>query len=282
MHIKHIILATTLFSCTTLLACDDGSPEPEMELNAAEQVDVEAAVEAPEGAETLPFARVELSPGHELRFFGLDDGSVVVEESAQVYGTPSITNGDHSPLELFWRWTDASQDIPTELLGNYETYVGDLDVFFNTAVPRGADRMAAASEITAPPRPPQAAKWWPASCPEPTDYNHIHCKDSYVGPSPAYHFIRTDGPMMYMIQRDTEDTDRDVKLYYRSTVGGYCSWTSYLQISTGLWAVYYYTGSSNYSWQAKIGEGCNGACRYYRSIYQYDATQSSTCLTAVG
>lgn len=287
---------TTLFISTVLLiglatGCDNGDAdidtvESDLEVVPSTKGDIEDLDTDIEGAqENFPFAVVEISDGHKLRFFHVEDDGVIVEESAQDPSDAAVLRPEVSPLELYWQFTGDDVTVPLELSENYSRHVGDLGEFYDVAPARGSaisGEASSADEITAPPVGPQESKWWwGGGCIPNDDYNYANCLDRLVSGSSESHYMRTDGPILYSILRDTVDTNRDVKLYYKST-SGTCAWSNYHQIATGSWATNQYTGSGNWTWRAVIAGGCGGTCYEYRSIYFYDATQTSTCIPPIG
>jgi hypothetical protein len=275
-----------VFACDT----EEESQDQVLNLEFEEQQELDYSAHAEPG-NLQPFAEFERE-GHRVRFFliGEESGDVVVEESSlDAESGPLYIGAGRSPLEIYWLVAPAGSEIPDTLIANYEANFGDFDTFLvNHAATRGTG-VAQVTDITTR---PQAAKWWfGGGCIPNNDYNFATCFDGWtIGGSHSCHNtanscghdpFRYDGPVLYSILRDTADIDREVIVYWDGDTSGYCDYTNSFTLAEGSFAGYEYTQSSNWSWYARIEGGCAN-CYEFRSIFMYDATQTSTCLANPG
>jgi len=128
MTTKHIIFATALLFTTMILACDEGTPEPELELNAAEPTwadEVDATpLSVTANGEHRPdriIATVEPDPDTKIHFVesGVEgetvvDVIIVGRDGGLDYG--GLLGPDKAtPLELYLAFAEDEQPIPEAL-----------------------------------------------------------------------------------------------------------------------------------------------------------------------
>ncbi|HVI02125.1 MAG TPA: hypothetical protein VM869_25605 [Enhygromyxa sp.] len=140
---KHIILATALFSTTMIVACDEGSPAPEAELDQEAEpgsVDVDAAIidagqldanELACGDKTL--ASIVTENNDHYVFCATPDGdSIVIESLWDGAERESLLEQIQRPADVLRAVYPVGEEIPAALLDALE--VGAVD-FANSAFP---------------------------------------------------------------------------------------------------------------------------------------------------
>lgn len=230
----------------------------------------------------LPFAEFERD-GHRVSFFVIDEATsaIAVQESSYDRSSyPAFVASGRSPLEIFLRLTGPDVEIPEVLIADYEARVGDVASFINQN--QAARNAGLPDDLT---MAPQKDQWWPGGgCIPTSEYNYATCYDgntslsTYLQHKNGLQPFKFDGPVLYSILRDTDNTNQEVFVVWDDDTTGYCNYgEGTIFMDEGSWAVVEaYSGTGNRSWKAYIASGCY-ACYAFRSIFMYDATQSSTC-----
>ena len=124
MNTKHIIFATTLFSTTMLVACDEGSPEP----------DSSDALEQSDAPLDRVLASIEPDPDTTIRFIeaGVEGDStidvvIIGRDGGPDYGA-LIGRGKATPLELYLAFAEGDQPIPDALQRHHDRTVPQRDI----------------------------------------------------------------------------------------------------------------------------------------------------------